>query len=683
MLAGIAAAVFFATALLRIRRANVRRRAIAATLFSAQGLALSLLVEDILGGPAGPGAAVPLFAAFALATLRETRLFALVIIATAGVEAARYFHFAFPDVGTTLIVGHTVAFAIAGFLPSLLIRFEIVRTRQESRERVDDELRKIRSEAMEYRLISTSLPGADTRSRDDVTRILLQGAVHSIEESAFQILSLVARALDASSVTLLWQNAAGTHLRVKERVGVDFPIAPAIPATSGVFGGILQRRAPVNLAHLRDGFRLPLYDGASPVRAFLGVPLLEYSRARDENTSHPIPHVRGVLAVDRVDDRPFNEAAELLLGNAATLLLRIIENERLFRAVERGKYEHEKFYQASARLNSVVSLQDVIAVTFAAAREIASFEFGALTSYDARARRHEIVAAEGGDAEKLMGTSFHDNSGLVAMTVKNRHPLPGIDGVSADANRLFAVDVPMRPYASVLSLPLIVRDEAIGTLVLGATISNAFPADARDMLRVIANQAAVALENARTYERLQELATTDGLTGLLNHRRFQERLDDSLRRSDRAARGTTRPVALIICDIDHFKSVNDTYGHPVGDTVLKGVARILAASARKIDVVARYGGEEFAIVLEETSTAGALQVAERIRTDVARELFRSDIGTLSVTISLGIATYPNDARDREMLIERADQALYQAKRRGRDQALAYGNLVAKRPAASA
>src|SRR5207253_10332525 len=119
-----------------------------------------------------------------------------------------------------------------------------------------------------------------------------------------------------------------------------------------------------------------------------------------------------------------------------------------------------------------------------------------------------------------------------------------------------------------------------------------------------------------------EQATTDGLTGLVNHRTFQERFSAMLGRADR--RGFA--VSLLLTDIDHFKKVNDTYGHPTGDEVLRRVASILKASARKIDIVARYGGEEFAMVLEATDRAGARQLAERVRQEVAAQVFESSKG---------------------------------------------------------
>jgi diguanylate cyclase (GGDEF)-like protein len=199
-----------------------------------------------------------------------------------------------------------------------------------------------------------------------------------------------------------------------------------------------------------------------------------------------------------------------------------------------------------------------------------------------------------------------------------------------------------------------------------------------DMLKVIADHAAMAVANAQMYERLERMATTDGLTGLINHRHFQQVFDAMIMRSERYG----RHVSLILTDIDHFKAVNDTYGHPVGDKVLKRVAEILYNSARRTDVVARYGGEEFALLMEETGAKGALQIAERIRKTVEAETFRSENGSFTCTISLGIATFPADANQKARLTECADQALYQAKRSGRNKTVPFGSGSAKRPEAT-
>ena len=168
-----------------------------------------------------------------------------------------------------------------------------------------------------------------------------------------------------------------------------------------------------------------------------------------------------------------------------------------------------------------------------------------------------------------------------------------------------------------------------------------------------------ALEHART----RRLASTDGLTGVYNHRTFQERLSQEIARADRYS----RPLSVLMIDVDHFKVYNDTYGHPQGDIVLQDLARLLQEMSRTSDTVARWGGEEFAIILPETDSVGAQKIGQRLCEQVERCPFPGQElmpgGTL--TISIGVATYAS-ASSKEALLQAADTALYTAKREGRN-----------------
>ncbi len=221
---------------------------------------------------------------------------------------------------------------------------------------------------------------------------------------------------------------------------------------------------------------------------------------------------------------------------------------------------------------------------------------------------------------------------------------------------------------SVLMVPILLRGKPLG-VVIAADRQNggAFTADDEDLLLNFAFHAALALEKVGFYEEVKNMASRDGLTGLLNHRTFQERLKEEIDR----ARRFGQPLCLLMMDIDRFKDFNDTFGHLMGDEILRRIGGILSQCLRSIDIACRYGGEEFGVILPGVDIEGARTVAERIRREVEGLKIPTDGGRHGVTISIGIATFPEDAETREELIDRADKALYLAKRTGRNRICTY------------
>jgi diguanylate cyclase (GGDEF)-like protein len=226
------------------------------------------------------------------------------------------------------------------------------------------------------------------------------------------------------------------------------------------------------------------------------------------------------------------------------------------------------------------------------------------------------------------------------------------------------------PLNEQIVYPLIVQDNLIGALAIFSTGDGTLDGNAGMLLPIIARRVELVIENAFLHEHTMILATTDPLTGLFNRRAFNEGYAREFERSRRLSMGGRdgNNLSVIMADVDYFKKFNDTYGHQLGDEVLKMVGTVLLGVARRAtDIVARYGGEEFVMVAPDTSAENARAIAERIRATLEKTPVNSASGPLHVTASFGVATYPGcGATTVESLVEQADEALYAAKKNGRN-----------------
>lgn len=213
---------------------------------------------------------------------------------------------------------------------------------------------------------------------------------------------------------------------------------------------------------------------------------------------------------------------------------------------------------------------------------------------------------------------------------------------------------------SLLCVPLIAKGEPIGVINITNKLNGKlFNKQDLEFIEALANQAAIAIDNAKLYE----LATKDGLTKLYIYRHFYTLLENEIKRSSRY----NHEMTLLMMDIDNFKSVNDTYGHPVGDQVLREIASCISQTIRKIDIASRYGGEEFTVILPETNINDSKIIAERIRKNISKiKINVKDNINICPTVSIGMSEYPSCALDEQTLIELADVALYNAKNNGKN-----------------
>lgn len=264
----------------------------------------------------------------------------------------------------------------------------------------------------------------------------------------------------------------------------------------------------------------------------------------------------------------------------------------------------------------------------------------------------------------------------IIAALKSKKPIVIEDTVTDPRMRKVRELIAPLGIRSILVVPILLRDKVIGTLFLRTSRTDqTFSENEVRLLNAIGSASANALYNAFLFEqiedeknRLEELAITDYLTGIYNIRYFYHRSIEEFSRCERY----NLPASCMMLDIDHFKKINDTYGHKVGDKVLKEFAQVLKKGIRKSDVLARYGGEEFILLLPQTSPDGAVKEAERLRLMIGRHNFRHLKGRKKITVSIGVANYPHDdVKEHEDLITFADNALFQAKSSGRNRVVIY------------
>jgi diguanylate cyclase (GGDEF)-like protein len=557
-----------------------------------------------------------------------------------------------------VLAAHAAFALVFALLNAATLRLEVRRLRGVARRELEAERQRAREDAQSYRLLRAPLPSAPDEhtappsvSRAHDEERLLRSGLDQIHEGLLLALRMLRQCLGAHTAALLWLNDAGTQLRVAELVSDEpEPCVGPFAAHGGVLGAALAQQSPLALHHLKASYPLPFYRGASPVGALCAVPVREGGM------------LRGLLVVDRRGAESFTDADVALVEQAARFAARAIENERVFVQLERTKVEQTTLYHAAERLGAAITAEDVVEAGVSSAREIATVDFAAFTALDGGT--HQIRAVSGEGASALLGRSFSENTGLCSMALRNRHPLPWRGQYDPSHQVVFAKGLAPPAMPSLLVLPLVVHDTGLGTLVLGSRQPGAFGGAARGLLEVLASHMAVSLSNARMLRRLEEQATTDALTGLLNKRALLATAEQRLS----AAKRFGRRLSVLVSDIDHFKAINDTHGHPFGDVVIRELGQIHRRTMRTTDAVARFGGEEFVAICEETDAAGALLLAERIRAEFQRTAFTAGGETLHFTCSVGIATFPDAGASWDAVFQAADAALYASKRAGRNRA---------------
>jgi diguanylate cyclase (GGDEF)-like protein len=335
-------------------------------------------------------------------------------------------------------------------------------------------------------------------------------------------------------------------------------------------------------------------------------------------------------------------------------------------------YQQHNLFKISNDLHSHLNIDDLIRVSLLTFLGQFSCKNALLMldkKKDQRIVKYEVIRATGYFPEEVKDYSIEASSNLVNYFQDKGRPTH-LDKVIKALGPLPEL-VKMEKWGLRVIAPLIRHNELDGLVFIGERVSGneRYSETELEMLAILNNMLIIAIHNANLYEQVLQISYTDGMTKLHNFRYFEFRLAEEISRAIRNKTG----LSLIILDVDWFKNYNDTLGHPAGDELLRQLARALKETVRDNDIVARYGGEEFAVILPSVEKDGAMILAERLRKRVEEEHFPNEEvqprGRL--TISLGLASLPEDADTKENLIRRADKALYEAKRAGRNQVHAY------------
>ncbi len=473
---------------------------------------------------------------------------------------------------------------------------------------------------------------------------LLENIIHS----AGQIVNTTHGAID-----LVDEKAGQLSTRVSMGMFRDITRVPIRKGT-GLSGKVWQSGEflIVNNYDTWDG-RLPTFRPGI-VKSSMGIPLKAEGR------------VIGVLILvhEIGSNQVFDHKDVETLISFAALATLIIQNMLLYESAVLSAKRRTILYRAAQEVSASLNINQVCGAIHHAANQLMPCEDFIIDLYDeANNKIHPLYIKEL-DREVTPPSYFADH-GLGGYVVHS-----GKSVLFNNIEQIESSGIKFEPYGdnlqieSILAVPVKLKGKIIGMISAQSYHPQAYTQDDQELLEMLAAHAAITFENARLFAQSQKLASTDSLTTIYNRRRFYELAEREFKRAIRFE----RPLAMIMMDIDNFKTVNDSYGHPAGDRALSEIAKICLHELRDVDIFGRYGGDEFIVLLPETTLIQATNIAERVRIEIQNsKITLPNNAVISVTASLGVVSLDVSCGSLSILMERADQVLYKSKQSGRNQ----------------
>ncbi|MBI5893845.1 MAG: diguanylate cyclase [Deltaproteobacteria bacterium] len=415
---------------------------------------------------------------------------------------------------------------------------------------------------------------------------------------------------------------------------------------------------------------------AIPLAKEYGIPVFtDIEDTIKKNNFNVVVNVTGnedVLAFLR---KTLPSSVEIIGGLSSKLFWQFVsERQKREEDLKKNLKEHDALYQIGIQLSSAERSQKIFDIILTSAMELTNRPAGSIVIIDEKSGMLRLVLAKGFSQKFISESSMWliRPKGLTSVVMDSNKPTI-ISDITKESALSINPSLIEEGVKSIAGIPLHYAGKIVGILYLNDFISRGFTEREISILNLMATQAALAIEKMRLLEKVEQLAITDELTQIYNHRYFNNALSNEIYRAARYK----HPVSLIIIDIDNFKNYNDLYGHVYGNFVLALMADIFRRSVRTTDTAARYGGEEFAIILPETKKDTAIMLAERIRNEVASSCQPEKNRQImcGMTISLGVAAFNDDADNEEDLVKKADEAMYEAKKLGKNKVIAYSPKI--------
>jgi diguanylate cyclase (GGDEF)-like protein len=422
-----------------------------------------------------------------------------------------------------------------------------------------------------------------------------------------------------------------------------------ITKNMGTYNWVIKEKEPLlNTQFLVDSSMLGYYTRDEDVRSIIIIPLIEES------------NLIGLLVCDNKEENTFNwETKEKLkvFGNL------IVSTVTLFKKIyhsQKAVYNFLTLDKITKEVSKDLETDNVLKNLSDIAQQAFKFDLLVLIRCEdgKKPMIFKTIPSEGFD---LVGTTVSIDSSLAGFVIKNNMLI--IKKQKIDTPYFFSGENKLEIYRSFFGVPMRKDEKVVGELALLSRNRAHFTEEDKEPIKFLADLVYVALEKAKLFEETKALSIHDGLTGAFNHRYFQEKLLEEIKRAERSK---SSPFSLLMFDIDNFKSFNDDYGHQIGDSVLKHISEVVKKNIREIDIFARYGGEEFILLLPNTEKEGAVSVAEKLRKLIAINPLVTKKKNYFITVSVGCSVFPSDGEDKNTLIKRADEALYKAKQDGKN-----------------